>query len=886
MKILQRLSCLLLVLMLFISIFPAFGVSAEEFAEAPSISEEAVTPAAENIEEDPIYLISGKARAIVDVALSKIGTYVGETNYNLYWKNGSTWQKWGSYYVKNINYYQFQSGNIGYCLEPYNDSAAFGTERYPKSWADIPVKWAGSGSFEVEKQNGVALVMAYGSPNNGDTSEAGCYATSLLIWDMCCGYRNANGTLRFSNPPFYGALKSALSSSNSALWSQIDAKYNQILSDIAYHGVIPSFAARNRNQLTDANTITLNYDPVSGLYIGSATDTNGVLKNFNYLSSVDGLSFYKDGNTLNVSATPAAAAQISTAGIVVRNRGNEVEIGPEAVVLWGTNTGAQMMCTLDTPLDPVPSYFSLKANVAGNLQIIKTTNTGANLSGWSFGVYTDLGCSNPVAGSPFVSGSDGTIVAGSLLPGTYYVKELDNGDGYWGCDNAVKTVTVSAGQTASVSFSNTHYGRVTIVKTTNTGANLSGWKFGIYSDSGCTVPASEVYLTTAPDGTVTTGNLYPGTYYVKELDVSAGYWSCDGEVKQVTVTAGQTASVSFTNTHFGRLRIQKNAVNGSPEGWSFEVLDSGRNVIETIKTDTSGYATSRLLLPGNYYVREIHDRDETYWTYDTSAEKSVTVVAGARTEIGYTNTQYGRLKVIKTMVTDGPVSGWQFRIKDSNGKEIAGSPFSSSTDGTIVTGKLTPGNYSVEEIIPPDSLYYCKSQNPQIITVTAGQTASVSFTNALRPGKISVQKVDTNGNLLAGAKFLLEWSEDGNTWTPVRYSNKPDVVKGGCSNASLIDGCLTTDAEGLLTWDNLYPGIQYRLTELEAPEGYNLLTDYAFVGELPIEDLTVSLRVVNSPVYTLPHTGSFDMVWCQVGAALCSLINLTLLLISIKRKQY
>ena len=66
---------------------------------------------------------------------------------------------------------------------------------------------------------------------------------------------------------------------------------------------------------------------------------------------------------------------------------------------------------------------------------------------------------------------------------------------------------------------------------------------------------------------------------------------------------------------------------------------------------------------------------------------------------------------------------------------------------------------------------------------------------------------------------------------------------------------LTTGEDGILVWDNLYPGLQYRLTEIEAPDGYNLLNKAAFEGELPTDDLTVEVRVINTRIFTMPETG-------------------------------
>ena len=131
--------------------------------------------------------------------------------------------------------------------------------------------------------------------------------------------------------------------------------------------------------------------------------------------------------------------------------------------------------------------------------------------------------------------------------------------------------------------------------------------------------------------------------------------------------------------------------------------------------------------------------------------------------------------------------------------------------------------------------------------------ATAGFVNALRPGTITVKKVDTTGSPLAGATFLLEWSEDGNTWQSVQYSEF--VTKGGCSAKDLTDGCLTSGEDGILQWTGLHPGLHYRLTETKAPDGFKLLTETAFTGTIPTDTLSVELTVVNARTFTMPETG-------------------------------
>ena len=414
---------------------------------------------------------------------------------------------------------------------------------------------------------------------------------------------------------------------------------------------------------------------------------------------------------------------------------------------------------------------------------------------------------------------------------------------------------------------------------------MEGWQIGLYTDAACTKPVSGSPFTTGADGSVTVSDLSVGTLYAKEIEVDDPYWVCDTAVKTVNITAGQTATVTFRNTHYGDLRIRKNAVNGSAEGWNFQILDSERNLVATIKTGADGYAHSGLLLPGQYFILEVHDRDDTYWEYDPVVEKQVTITAGSQAEVAYTNTQYGKIQIQKAMETEGSLTGWQFRITDSSGTEIPGSPFATDETGLILTEKLQPGEYKVEELIPENSLYSCTSENPQTVTVKAGETAGVSFTNALRPGRILIEKVDIRGEPLADAKFLLEWSKDGSLWWPVEYTDAETVREGFCFNAKCENGTLISGKDGLLEWTGLHPGLMYRVTELEAPKGYSLLTEPAFEGTLPADNLTVSFRVVNCEIFKLPDTGMTSGAWLRVSQFACIFLCTALLVYSYRKER-
>lgn len=223
--------------------------------------------------------------------------------------------------------------------------------------------------------------------------------------------------------------------------------------------------------------------------------------------------------------------------------------------------------------------FTNKLNT-GSISLTKTTEDSKNLSGWQFGIYSDSACTTLVSG-PHSTNTSGKISVTGLTAGTYYVKELGHTESatsalYYCSSTNPQSVTVTAGSTATVSFANKLItGGVKLVKETNTGANLSGWKIGLYTDSSCTNAVSGSPFATGADGTVTVTGLTPGTYYAKEEASNDPYWVCDTSVKTVTVTANGTATVTFSNTHKGRGKIIKAMPDGgSTAGWEFEVRAS------------------------------------------------------------------------------------------------------------------------------------------------------------------------------------------------------------------------------------------------------------------------------------------------------------------------
>lgn len=166
------------------------------------------------------------------------------------------------------------------------------------------------------------------------------------------------------------------------------------------------------------------------------------------------------------------------------------------------------------------------------------------------------------------------------------------------------------------------------------------------------------------------------------------------------------------------------------------------------------------------------------------------------------------------------------------------------------------------------------------------------ITNSTRRLQMILTKVGTDGKLLPGSVFSLiqvEMTADG--WQPV---------------AGAVANIQTTDANGMLTFDNLAADTYYRLEETQAPDGYFIvsepvvltmdvsgyisrLLDDGTLAELydPLIQVTgpYNIKVVNLQLTELPVTGGIGQaVYIQSGALLI-LIAAALMLYKHKRRK-
>ena len=516
----------------------------------------------------------------------------------------------------------------------------------------------------------------------------------------------------------------------------------------------------------------------------------------------------------------------------------------------------------------------------------------ANTPGSGVTKYTNEteGYANLVPGDIIVFSRDGELVHVAIYAGTYSMWNIR------GTNRGEKHFIIHVGNSRGPEISTTEYlaksgtakssvatawyhlelgsvvdqvGFIEVYKKDPNGNNLSGARFkAVDQDTGDTFYIGP----TDANGYAKSGEMPLGTYVVTETVFPDGYQASGQTSWTMTLTEdtpNMTVTINAVNEPVtGSAKIVKATTNGgSKAGWHFEVKNSSGTVIGTYVTDSTGIITLNLE-PDTYTVTELNTPAD-YWINDPIPTKTLTVRAGETSIVSFRNQHIGKAKIVKVLENPehGTVAGWTFELKLPSGMSIG--EHTTDASGTILLD-MEPGTYTVTEILDEDSAWQCVSDITQTVVVEPGQTAEIIFVNALKSTEMIVQKVNTLGEPLGNAEFLLEWSENGSKWEPVIAADVGRAVKGSCTAVGLLDGKLITGEDGTTHFTGLNPDLQYRLTETKAPTGYQLLPQTAFEGTISMDDNQVfTVTVVNAPEYVLPMTGSKSPVMMAISLLIC-----------------
>ena len=354
------------------------------------------------------------------------------------------------------------------------------------------------------------------------------------------------------------------------------------------------------------------------------------------------------------------------------------------------------------------------------------------------------------------------------------------------------------------------------------------------------------------------------------------------------------------------LEILKTSEDGKVSGITFTVEEwvpgIGYCRIGRYTTDGSG----KILVPKLYVGTKYRLTETVPEGYIGEAPKEITIQAGTNTVTFENRPIYGSLELTKIDESnpETKLSGAEFTVTSEipSGDPSLGSAIREQVMPEVLdadghgTGvyrleHLRYGHYTIRETKAPEG-YELSNEVFTIDLAEDGKTYTVSSSgfdgvpNRQQVGSIQVKKVDPEGNPLAGVSFLLEYSQDGKNWKSVTFREEGSLpTLSGCTSAGLTDGVLVTGEDGTALFSGLSITIGenhvfYRLTETAAPEGYSLLAEPVFEGELPQDgNRDIALTAVNSTQFVLPFTGNTGFTAVPLGLlltelALCAVVFL------------
>ena len=301
-------------------------------------------------------------------AATVTGTISGGNEYR-YHEDKTPVPQWGAFTSTKLKYFTRDDTGVtvpAYCMEPSVRSASGDLSYSSTSWSSL--SW--------NQRYAVTLALSYGYGGNYDFygihPDCAQLATQAVIWEFVCGYRGTTYPYTLYDTTCANLFHYA--------GDGVQEAYDILIDRIMGHGVIPSFAVKYRNQLSDANAITLTWD--GSQYVGTATDTNGVLSQYYFRTNISGVTVSQRRNVLTVTATKDAAAKLN--GYISSDYGYALDVeGTESVLLEPSNGSNYQACAALTSLpDPVWAYIKIKAvEEKSSISVRKVDATGAPLAG-------------------------------------------------------------------------------------------------------------------------------------------------------------------------------------------------------------------------------------------------------------------------------------------------------------------------------------------------------------------------------------------------------------------------------------------------------------------------------------------------------------------------
>ena len=361
-----------------------------------------------------------------------------------------------------------------------------------------------------------------------------------------------------------------------------------------------------------------------------------------------------------------------------------------------------------------------------------------------------------------------------------------------------------------------------IKKDAQSGAKLANATYEIYYEWGSLYTT----VTTNEEGVAYLSEIPEGKYYLKEVQAPYGY-KLNTDVINFEVEKDDIVIEATNDLIIREIKIAKYLENADKSlklesNAEFQIFDSNKNLIDTIKTDKYGIASISLSY-GTYIIHQTKGMDGYRYIDDTTFR----VDEDSTNFISLKNTQLvGFLEVVKkdTDTLEIINNEAEFKIYDINKNEyikIDNNDTFKTIDGVLKIDNIPYGEYELIELKAP--LSYELAEESIFFTIEGEEKVVLEVTNSKIKGTILVIKKDIDtGNIIKDEAIFQIYDKANKKYLSVDGENVFKTV------------------DGMFKLENIIYG-DYELVEISAPNSYILTNERIAFSIKNNEELTIDV---------------------------------------------
>lgn len=253
--------------------------------------------------------------------------------------------------------------------------------------------------------------------------------------------------------------------------------------------------------------------------------------------------------------------------------------------------------------------------------------------------------------------------------------------------------------------------------------------------------------TTDENGIAYIEGIRTGMVSIKETKTNEIY-ELSNETYNAEIEWNELAEITIKNEKLkGQIEILKVDAEDKEykmEGVKFQVINSKDEVVETIITNSEGYAKTSRIPIGEYTIKEIETDDMHILNGETI---KVDVKTNETIKLVITNERIkGKIKIVKTSESDNhitgdkagtPIPNVKFEVYDSN-KQLVDTIITDE-NGIAITRKLDKGNYTIKEV--ESGKWYLLNENEFATEIKENdEIVEVNITNKPEEPNVDIEK--------------------------------------------------------------------------------------------------------------------------------------------------